>query len=102
MGGVTLTLGGTDATPAFNISDATAYPGDSSLVTVGTIGTGTWQGTAIADTYIGNTINATHLADGSVTNAELQYINTLTSNAQTQIDAKAGTGFSIAMSVALG
>ena len=102
VGGVTLTLGGTDATPAFNISDATAYPGDSSLVTTGTITTGTWQGTAIADTYIGNTINATHLADGSVTNTEFQYIGSLTSNAQTQIDGKAGTGFSIAMSVALG
>jgi hypothetical protein len=58
------------------------------LTSVGTIGTGTWQGTAIADTYIGNTINATHLADGTVTNAELQYINTLSSNAQTQINAK--------------
>ena len=26
VGGVTLTLGATDATPAFNLSDATAYP----------------------------------------------------------------------------
>ena len=60
----------------------------TSLVTVGTIGTGTWQGTAIADAYLGSTINATKLADGTVTNAELQYINTLSSNAQTQIDAK--------------
>ena len=59
------------------------------LTTVGTIGTGTWQGTAIADAYIGNTINATHLADGTVTNAELQYINSLSSNAQTQLTAKA-------------
>jgi DNA/RNA endonuclease YhcR with UshA esterase domain len=36
-GGVQLSLGGTDATPAFNLSDATAYPGDSSLVTVGSL-----------------------------------------------------------------
>jgi hypothetical protein len=36
-GGVQLSLGGTDATPAFDLSDATAYPGDSSLVTVGTL-----------------------------------------------------------------
>ena len=34
-------------------------------------------------------INANKLADGSVTNAEFKYINSLTSNAQTQIDAKA-------------
>ena len=33
-------------------------------------------------------IDAVKLADGTVTNAELQYINTLSSNAQTQIDAK--------------
>ena len=36
-GGVQLSLGGTDATPAFDLSDATSYPGDSSLVTVGTL-----------------------------------------------------------------
>ena len=33
-------------------------------------------------------IDATKIADGSVTSAEFQYINTLSSNAQTQIDAK--------------
>ena len=33
-------------------------------------------------------INATAIADGSVTSTEFQYINSLTSNAQTQIDAK--------------
>ena len=60
----------------------------TSLITVGTIGTGTWQGTAIANAYIGTTIDATKLADGTVTNAEFQYINTLSSNAQTQINAK--------------
>jgi len=33
-------------------------------------------------------IAATQVADGSVTNAEYQFINTLSSNAQTQLDAK--------------
>jgi hypothetical protein len=47
-GGVSLSLGGADTTPAFNLSDATAYPGDSSLVTTGTITSGTWQGTTVA------------------------------------------------------
>ena len=67
------------------------FAGTSNILTVGTIGTGTWQGTAIADGYLGTGINATKLADGTVTNAELQYIYTLSSNAQTQLDAKQST-----------
>ena len=55
-GGVSLSLGGTDATPAFNLCDATAYKGDSALVTVGTVASGSWQGTAIATGYIAGTI----------------------------------------------
>jgi len=59
---------------------------------------------AVVDASIasGAAIDATKIADGSVTRAEFQYINTLSSNAQTQIDAKATKGFSIAMGVALG
>ncbi len=59
---------------------------------------------AVVDASIasGAAIDATKIADGSVTSAEFQYINTLSSNAQTQIDAKATKGFSIAMGVALG
>ena len=33
-------------------------------------------------------INATAIADGTVTNTEFQYINTVTSNVQTQLDTK--------------
>ena len=36
-------------------------------------------------------IDATKIADGSVTSAEFQFINSLSSNAQTQIDAKQAT-----------
>ena len=36
-------------------------------------------------------IDATKIADGSVTNTEFQFINTLSSNAQTQLDAKQAT-----------
>ena len=43
---------------------------------------GAWPNTNIA-----TGIDAVKLADGSVTNAELQYINTLSSNAQTQLTA---------------
>ena len=40
IGGVSIALGGNDATPALNLSDATQYPGDSNLVTLGTITAG--------------------------------------------------------------
>ena len=79
------------------------------ITSIGTIGTGTWQGTAIADGYLGTGINANKLADGTVTDTELQYINSLSSNAQTQItdvkttaDAAASKAFAIAQAVALG
>ena len=46
--------------------------------------------TNIADASIkaAAAIDATKIADGSVTSTEFQYINTLSSNAQTQLDAK--------------
>jgi hypothetical protein len=72
------------------------------ITSIGTIGTGTWQGTAIAEGYLGTGIDANKLANGTVTNTELQYINSLTSNAQTQIDSKAGTATVTAMAIALG
>ena len=39
-GGVSVALGASDATPAFNLSDATAYTGDSSLVACGALNSG--------------------------------------------------------------
>lgn len=45
-------------TPASGVlTNTTGYPGDSSLVTVGTIATGTWQGTLIGATYGGTGVN---------------------------------------------
>jgi len=46
-GGVSVDLGASDATPAFDLSDATAYTGDSSLVTTGSITSGTWSTGAV-------------------------------------------------------
>ncbi len=43
---------------------------------------------ANADIKANAAIDATKLADGSVTSTELQYINSVTSNVQTQLDAK--------------
>jgi len=47
---------------------------------------------AVTNVKVATGIDAVKLADGSVTNTELQYINTLSSNAQTQIAAKAAVG----------
>ena len=43
----------------------------------------------IPNGYSDASIDATDIADGTVTDTEFQYINTLSSNAQTQLDAKA-------------
>ena len=47
-------------------------------------------------------LDATSIADGSISNTEFQYLNGVTSNIQTQLDAKASTAFAIAQAVALG
>ena len=74
-GGVSLSLGGSDTTPAFNLSDATGY---SASALTGTVG----------NSQVATGIDAAKLADGTVSNTEFQYINSLSSNAQTQLDAK--------------
>jgi len=75
FGGVSVSLGASDTTPAFNLSDANNYP-TSSLS--GTISNG----------QVASGVDATKIADGSVNNTEFQYINSLSSNAQTQITAR--------------
>ena len=74
-GGVSLSLGASDTTPAFNLSDATSY---SASALTGTI----------SNSQVATGIDSAKLADGSVSNTEFQYINSLSSNAQTQLDAK--------------
>jgi len=85
----------------FVAAEGTTPVGDINGVIAGTGLTG--GGTSGTVTLALDTgINATYLADGSVTNTELQYINTLSSNAQTQLDGKAAKGFVTAMAMALG
>ena len=48
FGGVSVALGASDATPAFDLADATGYTGDSAFVTAGTITSGTWSATDVA------------------------------------------------------
>ena len=47
-------------------------------------------------------LDATSIADGSVSNTEFQYLNGVTSAIQTQLNAKATKAFAIAQAVALG
>jgi hypothetical protein len=47
-------------------------------------------------------LDATSIADGSISNTEFQFLNGVSSNIQTQIDTKASTAFAIAQAVALG
>ena len=75
FGGITVALGGSDTTPALNLTDAANYP-TSSL-------TGT-----ISNSQLATGIDAIKLANGSVNNTEFQYISTLSSNAQDQLTAK--------------
>jgi hypothetical protein len=43
---------------------------------------------SITDTYIGSGVDATKIANGSVSNIEFQYLDGVTSSIQTQLDAK--------------
>lgn len=60
--------------------DGTTITKGASGLAVGTVG----------DSNISTGIDAEKLADGTVTNTEFQYINSLSSNAQDQIDGKIG------------
>ena len=76
-----------------------SFDGSGNVTGTAAIGTGV---IVDADVNASAALDATKIADGSVTSTEFQYINSLTSNAQTQLDTKATKGFSIAMGVALG
>ena len=75
FGGITVALGASDATPAFNLTDAANYP-TSSL-------TGT-----ISNSQLATGIDATKIGNGDVTNSELSYINSVSANVQTALDSK--------------
>ena len=68
---------------------AAALSGDVTMANTGAV---TIASTAVENSMVATGIDAAKLADGSVSNTEFQYINSLSSNAQTQINAKAAVG----------
>ena len=66
---------------------AASLSGDVTMTNAGVVSIGT--GVVVdADVNASAAIDATKIANGTVTSTEFQYINSLSSNAQTQIDAK--------------
>ena len=68
---------------------AASLSGDVTMANTGAV---TIANSAVEDAMVATGIDAAKLANGSVSNTEFQYINSLSSNAQTQIDAKAAVG----------
>ena len=79
------------------------FAGSTNITTLGSITAGQWAGTAIEDAYIAsagswnakqdaitssNRLNANLVSNGSVSNTEFDYLDGVTSNIQTQLDAK--------------
>ena len=61
------TVDGRDLSADGSKLDTLATVGTTSITTLGTIGTGVWQGTAIASTYIaGDAITGTKIADNAI------------------------------------
>ena len=106
FGGITVALGASDTTPAFDLTDATNYP-TSSLT--GTITNAQLAGSIAFSKMVNLTTGRALVSDGSgdvsisdVTSTEIGHLDGVSSNLQTQIDTKASTAFAIAQAVALG
>lgn len=76
-----LTIGGTSIDPTFDVS--TSYVGQASITTLGTIGTGVWQGTKIAEIY-GGTNQATY------TKGDILYASAANTLAKLTLDSNDG------------
>jgi len=74
--------------------DGTTLAKSATGLKVGTITSAELGAASVTNSAVATGIDVAKLADGSVSNTELQYINSLTSNAQTQLDGKANQALS--------
>ena len=74
-----------DAIDSADLADASV---DLAHMSVNSVDSDQYVDLSIDNAHVATGLDAVKLADGTVTNAELQYINSLSSNAQTQISAK--------------
>jgi len=111
VNGSTTTINSTtvDVVNSFRFEGATADDFETNLTVVDptadrTITLPDVTGTVITTGNLSGitSLDATSIADGSVSNTEFQYLNGVTSAIQTQLDAKATNAFAIAQAVALG
>ena len=93
FGGITVSLGGSDATPAFNLTDATGYP-TSSLV--GTITNAQLEGSIAASKLVPNSLTSTQLGADCVGASELadSAVDTAAIASSAVTDAKVASGIS--------
>lgn len=84
------TVSTTGGTTTINLGNNVLFTSLSQIITSKSINADSNTITNIDNNEIkaGAGIDATKIADGSVTSSEFQFINTLSSNAQTQLDAK--------------
>ena len=95
-GGLATTIGASKVVSSM-IADGTIVVGD---LANDAVETAKIKDANVTDAKIATGIDAAKLADGSVSNAELQYINSLTSNAQTQITTNATSASTNATNIA--
>ena len=97
LSGTTFNVGGTSdriTVTSDNVDIASTYVGQTSITTLGTITTGTWNGNAIGNAYLANssvTVNGSSVSLGSSTTVTANTTNALTFN--TTGGAAAGSTF---------